>query len=87
MFESDSSSSKNSVQAKIEKMFCEVAKDSGKNDILCKLLTMFSFFACAISKYNNNFQKYYMINEFETLKQKCFLRNFCYIKLMTKKID
>lgn len=30
MFESDTSSSKNSVQAKIEKMFNEVAKDSGK---------------------------------------------------------
>ncbi|KAJ8958039.1 hypothetical protein NQ318_002045 [Aromia moschata] len=35
MFESDSSSTKNSVQAKIEKMFTEVAKDSGipLNDI------------------------------------------------------
>lgn len=30
MFESDSSCSKNSVQAKIEKMFSEVAKDNGK---------------------------------------------------------
>lgn len=30
MFESDSSSSKNSVQAKIEKMFCDVANDNGK---------------------------------------------------------
>lgn len=29
MFESDSSSTKNSVQAKIEKMFTEVAKDNG----------------------------------------------------------
>lgn len=29
MFESDSSSTKNSVQAKIEKMFCDVAQDNG----------------------------------------------------------
>lgn len=43
MFESDSSANtKNSVQAKIEKMFCDVAKDNGipMNDIGCHVFSV-----------------------------------------------